>query len=251
MRQMVVVKTVSLVLGACLVMSVASASAQTQAAGQQSFVTRCARCHGTDGNGGEFGPSITSRTPSRTDADLISLFRDGLPSAGMPAIPNLEAGEATELIRYVRTLRPRNRSTPARREVTLADGRSLAGLVQNQSLTDLQLLGDDRRVHADDGCRHPGRHPQPLGYGRDATEDRPDEAGMALGADPGVEVVRDRCRREAGGLRPARAVDQRSRVMLLAGQPEADGDGRSAHHRSRRRASPSSRPRDVVTSTWV
>ena len=31
--------------------------------------------------------------------------------------------------------------------MTLADGRQLAGLVQNQSLTDLQLLGDDRRIH--------------------------------------------------------------------------------------------------------
>ena len=134
-------------LGAWLVVNVTSVSAQVANAGQQSFVTRCARCHGTDGNGGEFGPPITSRTPSRTDADLLALFRDGLPTAGMPAIPNLEAGEATELIRYVRTLRPRNRSTAARRQVTLADGRSLSGLVQNQSLTDLQLLGDDRRVH--------------------------------------------------------------------------------------------------------
>jgi glucose dehydrogenase len=65
----------------------------------------------------------------------------------MAAIPNLEPAEAAELIRYVRTLRPRNRSTPARREVKLVDGGNVSGVVQNQSLTDLQLLGDDRRVH--------------------------------------------------------------------------------------------------------
>ena len=123
------------------------ALAQTPDAGQQSFVTRCARCHGTDGNGGEFGPSITARIPVRTDDDLVVLFRDGLPSAGMPAIPNLEPSETAGLIRYLRTLRPRNRSAAARREVTLADGRTVSGLVQNQSLTDLQLLGNDRRVH--------------------------------------------------------------------------------------------------------
>src|SRR5688572_21109888 len=146
-EEIAVGKTVSLALVAWLSVNVAPVQAQAPATGQQSFVTRCARCHGTDGNGGEFGPSITSRTPARTDTDLIALFRDGLPTAGMPAIPNLEPGEVADLIRYIRTLRPRNRSAAARREVMLTDGRMLSGLVQNQSLTDLQLLADDLRVH--------------------------------------------------------------------------------------------------------
>ena len=29
--------------------------------GRQSFQTRCSVCHGTDGNGGEHGPSILAR----------------------------------------------------------------------------------------------------------------------------------------------------------------------------------------------
>ena len=126
----------------------AAVSAQTPDAGQQSFVTRCARCHGTDGNGGEFGPSITARVPTRTDADLDGALSGRAPDRGHAGDPEPRAqAEAAELIRYLRTLRPRNRSAAARREVTLTDGRRLAGLVQNQSLTDLQLLGDDRRIH--------------------------------------------------------------------------------------------------------
>ena len=124
-----------------------AAWAQTPDPGQQAYVNRCARCHGTDGNGGEGGPSITARIPVRTDADFAALFRDGLPAAGMPATPNLGPGEAAQLIAHLRTLKPRNRSGAERRQVTLVDGRPLAGLVQNQSLTDLQLLGDDRRLH--------------------------------------------------------------------------------------------------------
>src|SRR5687767_674457 len=41
----------------------APAFGQGTDAGQQSYVTRCARCHGTDGNGGETGPAITARVP--------------------------------------------------------------------------------------------------------------------------------------------------------------------------------------------
>ena len=43
------------------------AAAQTPEAGRQAFVSRCAGCHGTTGNGGELGPDITSRVPARTD----------------------------------------------------------------------------------------------------------------------------------------------------------------------------------------
>ena len=43
----------------------------------------------------------------------MALLRDGLPAAGMPAAANLTAGEATALVRYLRTLKPRKR--PGRR----------------------------------------------------------------------------------------------------------------------------------------
>jgi mono/diheme cytochrome c family protein len=42
-------------------------SAQAQNAGTAAFTQHCASCHGTDGNGGELGPNITSRVPLRTD----------------------------------------------------------------------------------------------------------------------------------------------------------------------------------------
>ncbi len=65
----------------------------------------------------------------------------------MPAMTSLAVDEASALIRHLRTLRPRSGVVAERLEVTLSDGARLAGLVLNRSLTDLQLLGDDRRVH--------------------------------------------------------------------------------------------------------
>jgi alcohol dehydrogenase (cytochrome c) len=123
------------------------AGAQSPGPGQQVFVSRCASCHGSDGNGGELGPSIVDRVPARTDQDLAALFKQGLPAAGMPAFPNLTAAESADLIRYLRTLRRREGSGPVRSKLTLADGSALEGLVLNQSALDLQLLGDDRKIH--------------------------------------------------------------------------------------------------------
>jgi alcohol dehydrogenase (cytochrome c) len=139
------VRTTTFVLSALLCS--ASAFGQTTAAGQQTFVARCASCHGSDGNGGELGPAITTRVPSRTDDDLRSLFRQGMPASGMPAFANLSAAEVSDLIRYLRTLRPRSGSGPARKTVTLSDGKSISGLALNESPADLQMLGDDRRLH--------------------------------------------------------------------------------------------------------
>ena len=123
------------------------AAPPAQDPGQASYVSRCSRCHGTDGNGGELGPSITPRIPLRSDAELLALFRDGLPTAGMPAMPGLPGDEAGPLIRHLRTLRPRNGIAPERAALTLADGRAVSGIVMNRTLSDLQLLGDDGGVH--------------------------------------------------------------------------------------------------------
>src|SRR5713226_5973526 len=121
--------------------------AQTPDTGQQSFVTRCAGCHGSDGNGGELGPGIATRVPSRTDQELASLLRMGLPMAGMPAFASLTDAETTAVIRYVRTLRPRNGSGPVRTKINVAGGGAIEGLILNESALDLQLLGDDRKIH--------------------------------------------------------------------------------------------------------
>ena len=125
----------------------ALAMAQDADPGRQGFVARCAGCHGTDGNGGELGPGIVARIPFRTDQELATVVRDGLPGAGMPAFPGMAEPEAAALIRFLRTLRPRSGSGPSRATLALVGGRSLEGLVLNQSSADLQLLGDDRRIH--------------------------------------------------------------------------------------------------------
>ena len=46
------------------------APATPQALGRQTFLSRCAPCHGTTGNGGEFAPGIATRIPLRSDDDL-------------------------------------------------------------------------------------------------------------------------------------------------------------------------------------
>ena len=122
------------------------ASSQTPDAGRQVFATRCAACHGTEGAGGELGPSIVARIPTRSDQDLEAVIKDGLPGAGMPAFPALSRAETTDLIAHLRTLRPRG-GGPKRADVGLTDGKKLAGVVLNQSAGEMQLLGDDHKVH--------------------------------------------------------------------------------------------------------
>ena len=124
-----------------------TAQAQSVDAGRQSFTTRCASCHGTDGNGGELGPAIASRVALRTDEELRGILRAGFPTAGMPAFTSLSSNEVSDLIAFVRTLRPRGTEAPARRRVTLASGGTLEGLVLNQTHGDLQMLGASQRIH--------------------------------------------------------------------------------------------------------
>src|SRR6186997_2756990 len=104
------------------------AFSQTPGPGRQVFATRCAACHGTEGAGGELGPSIVARIPLRSDQDLEAVIKDGLPGAGMPAFASLSRTEVTDLIAHLRTLRPRA-GGPKRADVALTDGRKLAGTV--------------------------------------------------------------------------------------------------------------------------
>jgi len=167
-------------LGALAVAS--GAAAQSVDAGKQTFVSRCAGCHGTDGNGGELGPSLSPRVPSRTDQELAAVVRQGLTAAGMPAFPALSDAELTDVTAFLRTLRPRTGSAPRRTTVALAGGGSVEGLVMNESTSDMQLLGADRRIHLlrKNGDRYrqvttqgdwPGYHGQTTG-GRYSTLDR-------------------------------------------------------------------------------
>jgi cytochrome c553 len=69
-------RILALLVGA--VLAGTSLAAQVSEPGRQAFVSRCAGCHGTDGNGGELGPNIATRIPSRTDQDLATVIRQGL-----------------------------------------------------------------------------------------------------------------------------------------------------------------------------
>ena len=144
MRLVPVVVTASIVgVVACAL----PAHAQDVESGRAVFASRCAACHGTEGGGGELGPSIVSRIPLRADADLEAVIREGLPGAGMPSFANLSRAESTNLIAFLRTLRPRAGAGPQRTSVVLADGSSLSGVLLNQSVGEMQILGDDRRAH--------------------------------------------------------------------------------------------------------
>jgi alcohol dehydrogenase (cytochrome c) len=140
--RMAVLLSVGLIAG-----SVAEAQTPPAAPGSPIFVSRCAGCHGTTGNGGELGPAIAARIATRTDQELTTLLREGLPGAGMPAFAGLTTAEVSDLIGFLRTLRPPGGSGPARAKVTLVGGGTLEGLVMNESTGDMQLLGDDRRIH--------------------------------------------------------------------------------------------------------
>jgi alcohol dehydrogenase (cytochrome c) len=127
--------------------AVSGVAAQAPDAGRQVFVARCAGCHGSDGNGGELGPGIANRVPLRSDTDLATLLKQGLPGAGMPSFGTLTESESADVVRFLRTLRPRAGSGPERGKVTLDGGRTLEGLVLNRSANDMQLLGDDQSLH--------------------------------------------------------------------------------------------------------
>ncbi len=124
--------------------------AQDRDPGRATFESRCARCHSADGNGGDMGPAITPRLAARTDPQLATLIRSGVPLKGMP--PNLvTAAEMPSLVRYLRTLERRAMDKPiVRMTVQTTDGQTLDGQVMGQGFDDLQLLSgtkDNPRVH--------------------------------------------------------------------------------------------------------
>jgi alcohol dehydrogenase (cytochrome c) len=118
-----------------------------EAAGRQVFLTRCALCHGTNATGGEFAPSIVDRVPLRTDDELVRLLHNGLPISGMPAFPDVVAQERTNLISFLRTLRPFEGTAAERVSVSLQGGTTLQGIALNRSAGDMQLLGDDHHLY--------------------------------------------------------------------------------------------------------
>src|SRR5437762_13065950 len=79
--------------------------------GRQAFESRCARCHGADGNGGDIGPPIGLRLYAYNDRELGSLIRNGLPARGMPPsrVPSPERSEERRVGKECRSRRGRER----------------------------------------------------------------------------------------------------------------------------------------------
>jgi alcohol dehydrogenase (cytochrome c) len=127
-------------------------SAQTPD-GRAAFQSRCTDCHGTDGNGGEHGPSIRARLAGRTEQELATVLRDGVPQRGMPSFKDLPATEINALVAHLRTLAPPagggrgGRGTPASIKVQLTDGKEIDGTVLGRTGRELQLRTADQKIH--------------------------------------------------------------------------------------------------------
>lgn len=83
-------------------MTVLSAHSQTAVNGREIFSASCARCHGLDARGGEYGPNITQLN---VQLDLAAIVKAGV--KGMPAFSgSLNDEEITAVVTYVRSLAP-------------------------------------------------------------------------------------------------------------------------------------------------
>jgi mono/diheme cytochrome c family protein len=113
--------------------------------GLQAFQRQCSGCHGTDGNGGEHGPSIIVRLQGSTEQELTEFLKVGAPVRGMPAFSSLPAAEMNTL---VTSLRAMVRTRPQMRmKAETTDGRILEGTTIGQTARELQLRTDDERIH--------------------------------------------------------------------------------------------------------
>ncbi|HUI78024.1 MAG TPA: c-type cytochrome, partial [Bryobacteraceae bacterium] len=82
------------------------ASAQQIDVGRRQFAARCASCHGADGAGGEFGPSILDirRSGPAASRSIRNIITEGVPESGMPPF-SLPQEELDPLVTFVEGLR--------------------------------------------------------------------------------------------------------------------------------------------------
>ncbi len=134
----------------CLFALALAAVAQQKppAPGEKSYETRCAVCHGGDGDGSERAPGIYGFVASNPDSQIAALIRKGFKA--MPP-HDISDAEMKDLVAFVHTLKPIPGSGGRRRVRTitakLEDGRALEGTVLNQTNFDLQLSTADGQVH--------------------------------------------------------------------------------------------------------
>jgi alcohol dehydrogenase (cytochrome c) len=146
-RKYLGIRTLAPLLVVCILAS-GAAFILAQNAGRRPYDSACSLCHGADGTGGQFGSSIVTLVPSRSDEELKRLIRDGLPDRGMPPLANVSDGEINAIIEFLRSMRSlRPAVEPVRRKVQTTEGKALEGVVLNQGPDELQLQTDDKRIH--------------------------------------------------------------------------------------------------------
>lgn len=94
-----------------LLFAIYSSGAQTVDPAKRMFDVRCSGCHGTDGAGGEHGPTIVDMS-RRARRDLREVIRKGT-DGGMPAFPKMPEAELEHIVRYVQELRAPAAAHPA------------------------------------------------------------------------------------------------------------------------------------------
>ena len=82
--------------------------------GRRQFAARCASCHGTDGAGGEFAPSILDirRTGPAASRSIRNIITEGVSESGMPPF-SLRQEELDPLVTFVEGLRAPAAAHPA------------------------------------------------------------------------------------------------------------------------------------------
>lgn len=105
-----------------LLFTIYSSSAQTVDPAKRVFDVRCSGCHGTDGAGGEHGPTIVdmSRRGGGPRRDLRDVIRKGT-NGGMPAFPTMPEPELDQIVRYVEALRAPAAAHPAGGDVAAGE----------------------------------------------------------------------------------------------------------------------------------
>jgi alcohol dehydrogenase (cytochrome c) len=85
-----------------------NASEDDRKAGARIFHERCSACHGADGSGGPFAPSLTRSQYNHGDSDLAiyQVLRDGIPGTGMQSV-GLTLLERLQVTSHLRELQNR------------------------------------------------------------------------------------------------------------------------------------------------
>ncbi|ADV81252.1 c-type cytochrome [Terriglobus saanensis] len=83
-------------------------------AGQQVFASNCAGCHGSDAHGGERAPNLATvrSVISKSDDDLESIVKKGLPGLGMPPFAYLGDDKVKGVVAYLRVLQGKTTASP-------------------------------------------------------------------------------------------------------------------------------------------